>query len=98
MNRQIAGVLRILLTSVLGGLIAKGIITPEQSGALVESIASIVGILAMAAWSWVSNEITSVISHVAKSDEVTKVVVADPAVAAADPSPKVVADPMSNIQ
>ncbi len=90
MNPQVAGVLRILIASLLAGLVTKGIVSPEQSSALVEALIGMAGIVGVAAWSWISNSLTALLTHVAKAPEVKGVVVKSDALADAIPSDKVV--------
>jgi len=88
-NPQIAGVVRIVITSVLAGAVAKGVISEDQAGAVAELIIGTLGIVAMAAWSWISNSVTAMIGHIAKSDKVVEVKVTSQAAADAQPSDKV---------
>lgn len=88
---QIAGLFRILIAAALGALVAKGLLSEEQAGQIADSILAILGIVALAGWSWFSNKLTTMISHIAAAKEVKKVVTT-PEIATADPSPKVVTE------
>jgi hypothetical protein len=89
MNAQIAGVMRILIASALTGLVAKGILTADQSSAIVEGLIGVLGVAGLAAWSWISNSLTALITKIAKHEDVHQIIT-NQAIANAVPSPKVV--------
>lgn len=88
MNRtQIEGMLRDVGKWVAVFFVTKGWIDDATAQII---IAGGVGLL-LSAWSYYSNATTVMVSAVAATDKVDKVVMATKALAAADPSPKVVA-------
>lgn len=82
---QVGGIFRDIIKAVGVIFVVNGYI----DGGMLEMIGGVAATLAGSVWSWYTNKTTSMISAVAASDKVAKVVTT-PAVAAADPSPKVV--------
>lgn len=91
MTDPIAAVLRVLVIAALGGLVTKGWLTAEDLEKIITYVVGIGGIAAMSFWAVVRTRLTSLLARVAKAPEV-KVVVAEPEVANAVPSDKVIPD------
>jgi len=95
---EFAGILRALLAAALGGLVTKGFLTGDQMEQLIQLVLGVGGIIGVAAWSYASNRLKTMVEHVVKSDEV-KVVVTEPELANSIESPKVLpVDPARSIQ
>ena len=85
-TEQITGQVRIILAALAAYVVGKGWI-PEG---YVADFVAIGTVVVMAVWSHLSHSLTSMISSVAASPEVKRVVVTTPSVALAVPSLKVV--------
>ncbi len=92
-SAQIEGLIRALMLFGAGFALKYGIDAATWA-TITGGLVAIAGAL----WSWKSNTTEVMVGQVAKSPEVTKVVMEDPALAAAQPSGKVVAhDPATDL-
>lgn len=84
---QIGGMIRSVGLAFGGVLVTLG----YASAGNIESLVGVAAMLGMTAWSWYSNRTTVMVSAVAGSNLVKKVVMTNPDDARADANPKVVA-------
>ena len=95
---QVAGIFRAFLASLFGGLVAKGYLSADQAGEIVNMLLGIGGVIAVAVWSFASNKLTSMVQHVAEQPDV-KIIITKADLANSVESSKVVpADPIRSIQ
>lgn len=96
-TNEINGVIRAWLAAALGGLVVKGVLTPDAAEQIITGVLGIVGVIGISFWSWFSNNLTSLLKQAAEYPEVSKIVAWDP-VANAVPSEKVVpSDPVRDL-
>lgn len=86
----LGALVRVLLTAAMGGLVARGVLTPDQFEAIVVSILGLLGILGMIVWAIMRNKLESLLLRAAESPKVVKIETTTKALAEAVPSPKVV--------
>jgi hypothetical protein len=86
-SEQIQGYIRILIYWAAGAAVNYGMLTADKSTAIAGGIVTAVNF----AWTLWGNRLVAKINELAKLGEVKNIVVSTPAVAAAAPSEKVVA-------
>lgn len=91
MIELVGAAFRALLMAAMGGLVTKGWLTAEDLQGIVTAVTGALGVLGLAVYAVLRNRLTATLERVAAAPEV-KVVVAEPEVAQAVESPKVVPD------
>lgn len=89
MNAEIQGYIRAFLASVSGGLVTSGVLTVDQFAMYTQYASGLILLAGVVLWSKASNSIPMMISQVAASPNVQKIITTA-AIANADPSSKVV--------